>query len=361
MKAFPVLGVMLLLVMQVTAQQDSALPRSSKRLLFFPVIVRSVETGWMFGAVASGTFRISAADTVSRTSNVQALALYSTKKQLVSVINGTIFFPREKYILNHRISYSYFPDKFWGLGKHAPDDAEERYQFKQLYVFLHGMRKTGHGWFVGGVYEMQNLIEVNYTQGGLFDKEQVQGRNGYFISGLGPTLTFDNRNNAFSPDKGDFMELTAKYYAPVLGSDFTYWNIIQDFRKFIPVKKNVVAIQLYNFMNLGSKIPLRSLGLIGGDNAMRGFYSGRFRDKQMIMLQAEWRMPVYKRWGAVVFGSAGDVADKVMDYSPGDLKYAYGAGVRFSIHPKERLNLRLDYGLTSKGGSGFYLQLAEAF
>lgn len=223
------------------------------------------------------------------------------------------------------------------------------------------MRKTGKGWFVGGVYELQNLIEVSYEKGGLFDKENVEGRNGYLISGLGPTLTYDNRNNAFAPDKGSFLELTAKYYAPVFGSDFTYANIIQDARQYIPVKKNVLALQLYNFMNLGKEIPLRSLGLIGGDNAMRGFYSGRFRDKQMIMLQAEWRMPVYKRWGAAFFGSTGDVAEKAMDYNFSNLKFAYGAGIRFALNQKERLNLRLDYGFNSKGGSGFYLQLAEAF
>jgi outer membrane protein assembly factor BamA len=349
-------------MLHATAQQDSIPSLPARKLLFFPVVARSVETGWMFGAVASSTFRISKRDTASRTSNIQGLALYSTKKQLVSVINGTIYFPGEKYILNHRLSYSHFPDKFWGIGKHAPDSAEEPYQFKQFYLFLHAMRQVGRSWFIGGVYELQQVMDIHYKKDGLFDKQQVPGRERYLISGIGASITYDTRNNAFAPDKGSFLELTAKYYMPATGSDFTYSNIIQDLRKYIPVgKKNVLALQLYNFMNIGKEIPLRSLGVLGGDNCMRGYYSGRFRDKQMIALQTEWRMPVYKRWGIVAFGSTGDVAEKVMDYDLASLKYAYGGGIRFALNQKERLNLRLDYGFTSNKGQGLYLQLAEAF
>lgn len=364
MKVFPLLWAITLFapVLQVTAQTDSLPAARGKKLLVFPVIARSVETGWMFGTVASSTFRISKSDTVSRTSNAQALALYSTKSQLVSAINGTLFFPQEKYILNYRFSYSYFPDKFWGMGRYAPDSVVEPYQFKQFYTLLHGMRKVGRGWFIGGVYELQKVLSVSYEKDGLFDKQQVPGKQAYLVSGLGASITYDNRNNAFSPDKGSFFELTAKYYMPAIGSDFTYSNIIQDIRQYIPVgKKNVVALQLYNFMNLGNEIPLRSLGVLGGDNCMRGYYSGRFRDKQMMALQAEWRMPVYKRFGIVAFGSTGDVAEKVMDYNLRDLKYAWGGGIRFALNQKERLNLRLDYGFTSNKGQGFYLQLAEAF
>jgi hemolysin activation/secretion protein len=114
-------------------------------------------------------------------------------------------------------------------------------------------------------------------------------------------------------------------------------------------------------MNMGRVIPLRSLASLGGDNCMRGYYSGRYRDKQQIALQAEWRMPVYGRWGVVAFGSTGDVARKVMGYDFRDMKYAYGGGLRCALNKKEKLNLRLDYGLTSNNNQGFYLQLGEAF
>ena len=41
-------------------------------------------------------------------------------------------------------------------------------------------------------------------------------------------------------------------------------------------------------------------------------------------------------------------------------KYAYGAGLRFRLTKRDRLNLRADYGVAAES-SGFYLTLGEAF
>ncbi|WP_229687990.1 BamA/TamA family outer membrane protein [Filimonas zeae] len=354
---------LLVIILPAFAQLDSAAtPPAYKKLLAFPVVARSVETGWMFGGVACALFRIDRKDTVARVSNIEALAMYSLNKQLLTVINGTIYFPNEKYILNHQLSYSYFPDKFWGIGQHAPDSLEEPYQFKQYYVYLHGMRKLKKGLFAGAVYEMQKVMGVEYKSSGLFDKQQVAGRKGYLISGFGGSITYDSRSDAFSPNKGTFLQMIAKYYHPAVGSDYTYTNIIQDVRQYIPVtRKQVLAVQLYNFMNLGDEIPLRSLAALGGSSLMRGYYAGRYRDKQLLALQAEWRVPVYGPFGFVAFGGAGDVARRAMDYDFKDLKLAYGAGIRFALSKKDKLNLRLDYGFTNKKDQGFYLQLGEAF
>jgi hypothetical protein len=122
----------------IYSQNDTSKP---KRLLIFPVVAKSIETGWSFGTVGVLTFRLSPADTVSRTSSVNLLLLYSTKKQLITALNGSQYFDKEKYILNEQFSFSSFPDKFWGLGKNTPDSAEESYKFNQYYIYLHLLRK----------------------------------------------------------------------------------------------------------------------------------------------------------------------------------------------------------------------------
>ena len=73
-------------------------PAKSNQLLIFPVITKSIETGWSFGTVGALVFRPSARDTISRTSNLEILGLYSTKKQLVTAINGSQYFLHERYI-----------------------------------------------------------------------------------------------------------------------------------------------------------------------------------------------------------------------------------------------------------------------
>jgi hypothetical protein len=343
------------------AQADSVSKKN--HLLFLPVIARSIETNWSFGTAVSSTFHINKKDSAARTSNLQGLVLYSLKKQFVAAINGTIYFPGEKFILTEQISYSFFPDKFWGIGKIAPDSNKEPYNFKQFYIYLHGQRSVANHLYIGVIYEFQRLFEVNYIPGGLFDKENVAGRSSYHVSGFGASFTYDTRNDAFAPDKGIFLQGYFNHFASFFGSDFQYTNYVLDARSFIKIyKKQVLAMQAYAFINDGT-VPLRSLASFGGANSMRGYYDGRYRDKSQVVLQTEYRLPVYGRFGAVVFAGAGNVSHDTGDYlSTAYLKYSYGAGARVALTKSEKLNLRLDYGIARGGQSkGFYFQLGEAF
>ena len=337
--------------------QDSA----KTKLIMLPVVTRSIETSWSFGAVSSFTFH-GKGDTLTRTSNQQAVALYSLKKQLVLALNGSVYFPGEKYILNDQVSFSYFPDKFWGLGKNTPDNVQESYIFKQYYLYLHFLKAIKRNLFAGALFEFQNVLKVDYNEGGLFDRENVAGRHGYKISGLGGSLTYDNRNNAFSPDRGAFLQTYFNHFDPIFGSDYNYTNIVIDARKYLRIyNEQVLALQFYSFMNVGPEVPLRSLATLGGANSMRGLFDGRYRDKNQMVFQAEYRVPIAGRFGAVLFTGIGDVGHTAADYSLGSFKYSYGGGLRIAVDKKEKLNIRIDYGLAGKGNNGLYFQLGEAF
>ena len=354
------------------AQSDSIrLPRESvpsqlvrtRNTLILPLIARSIETDWSVGLAGSFTFRFNKRDTVTRTSNTQALALYSLRKQFIAAVNGTTYFPGERIILNYQLSYSSFPDKFWGVGKQAPDENEEPYSFKQYYVYLHAQRKIQYRVFGGLLYEYQRLLNIDYQPGGLFDQLSVPGRTPYHISGAGLSLTYDSRNNAFAPDRGGFLQVYFNHFAPIFGSDFQYTNYVVDFRRFIQTyRQHVLAIQAYGFFN-SRDTPLRSLASFGGSNSMRGFYDGRYRSKDQVVAQVEYRVPLFWRLGAVGFFGIGNVGDHISDLNLRDLKYSTGGGVRLALNRKERLNLRIDYGwgLGQSTSNGLYFQLGEAF
>jgi outer membrane protein assembly factor BamA len=339
--------------------QDSTAGR--RHLLVVPIISRSIETSWSFGVAGSSTFHISRKDTMARTSNLQVLANYSVRKQFLVAADGTSYFPGEKYILSEHISYSYFPDKFWGLGPETADSNEENYKFKQFYIYLHGRMHLHGRVFLGLLYEFQKVMDFDYKAGGFFDKDDIPGRSGYFISGLGLSLSFDNRNHAFIPTRGGVVELAFNHFDPVIGSSYRYTNFSVDARKFWRIyHRQVLAAQFYGFFNSGD-VPIRSLASLGGSNSMRGYYEGRYTDKNEMALQAEYRMPLYRRWGAVIFSSMGDVAHRLADFHIFDMKFSYGGGLRFAVNRKEKMNVRFDYGFGRGRSSGYYLQFSEAF
>ncbi|HSC39536.1 MAG TPA: BamA/TamA family outer membrane protein, partial [Chitinophagaceae bacterium] len=226
--------------------------------------------------------------------------------------------------------------------------------------YLHGQRSLGHHLYAGLRYEYQRVLKVEFKPNGLLDKEKVAGRFGYQVSGAGGSFTYDTRNHAFVPDKGEMAQFYISSFIPAFGSDFSYVNYVVDLRKFWTIyRQQVLAVQAYGFYNTGD-VPLRSLASFGGANSMRGYYSGRFRDKNQLFLQAEYRVPIVGRLGMVAFGGVGDVNHRFTDVYLNSLKYSWGGGLRLMLSKKEKLNLRLDYGV-GQHSSGFYFQLGEAF
>ena len=357
-------STLLLLVWVLLPWEIFAQPGAEKKgkTFAFPIITRSLETGWNFGAVSAKIFPINKLDTVSRSSNIVVVGMFSTRKQVLFALNGTQYFNREQYILEEQLSTSYFPDKFWGLGNNTLDNQEESYSFRQAYLYLHLKRKMAPKFFAGIVYEAQKVWDINYEQGGLLDKAAIPGINGYFISGIGTSLSYDSRNNAFAPDKGLYMQLFWNHFDRTWGSDFNYNNWVADIRTYQKLgDKSTLALQLLTFSTNGAEVPLRSLAAFGGATKMRGYYEGRFRDKQQMFFQGEYRFPVYKFLQAVVFGGLGSVASEWKEYAMDNIKYSAGGGLRFVLSKQEKLSLRLDYGIGQGTNRGFYVQLGEAF
>ncbi len=93
---------------------------------------------------------------------------------------------------------------------------------------------------------------------------------------------------------------------------------------------------------------------------MRGYYRGRFRDKNMIVLQMEYRVPILRKLGMVGFLGFGDVADKVDNFVLNNFKYSAGFGFRYLLNPQEKINVRLDFGFCNES-FGVYIAVSEAF
>ena len=96
---------------------------------------------------------------------------------------------------------------------------------------------------------------------------------------------------------------------------------------------------------------------------MRGFYTGRYRDKNYIAAQAEYRFLPFdfsKRIGASVFIASGAVAPSIGQFSIRNVLPSGGVGLRYLIFPKKDIFLRFDVGFT-KEGPAFYIFSGEAF
>ncbi len=339
---------------------DTLPANSFKRFLALPLAIRSPETDWGFGGAFAYFFKTRLKESMLRSSDINFIALYTLKNQLLLNLGGTVYFPHEKNILRFQVSHSYYPDKFWGVGNAAPDSAKESYRIKQYFINPQILTKIVGDFYVGATYEFQHVYEFEYLANGVFDKQAIVGRKGGNTSGVGALITWDRRNSAFSPDSGFFAEANFTAFSKSVGSDFNFSTLKLDLRKYFRVTATtVLTVQGVAQLN-GGTAPIRNLSFLGGSEMMRGYYKGRYADNNLMACQLEVRQHFIGRFGGVGFVSAGEVSHQFNDFATDALRYAFGGGLRIMLKKSEKLNLRIDYGL-GKHTNGLYVVVKEAF
>lgn len=330
--------------------------------LLIPVLFKTPEMGWAYGLSGSISFKTShKRDSLTRTSVIQTIGFFTTRKQNIQAVDASIYFPKENYIFLFQSSHSYFPDKFWGIGPNTNDKPWEHYSFDQFYASPHLKKRITNHLFVGLLYEYQTVFNQTYIPGGIFDTSSFYGKQHYHVSGAGLSVSYDSRNLTFWPSKGIYLLSQFTDYRKETFSDFNLFKWITDLRYFQKIYKNhILAFQLYNYRTFGNT-PLKELAAFGGQNNMRGFYQGRFRANNMISFITEYRTKLVGRFSACIFGGMGDVYNEHSDLKLENIKYSCGGGIRFALLEKEKLNLRLDYGYSNKFSRAFYFTVAECF
>jgi len=97
-------------------------------------------------------------------------------------------------------------------------------------------------------------------------------------------------------------------------------------------------------------------------NTGRGYIQGRFRSKNLVYTEAEYRFKVLRNGliGGVVFGNAQTVTDWPSN-SFNSLALGAGAGVRLKFNKHSRTNVCIDYAFGQGGSQGVFVNLGEVF
>jgi outer membrane protein assembly factor BamA len=355
------LVVFLCSISTLIAQQSKTPVGVCKKETFrvLPIGYFTPETKLAAGGLFYYMFCFQKGDTITRRSSIQQYLTYTWNHQFLAETDWYIFSNKEKYFFSGDMDFSRFPEFFYGIGNNTKDSGQ-LYSFDRYKIGSKNQIKIGHHLFAGFQHQLQYLFNLKNNDSNLMTNMEAFGGNGFFINGLGGILTYDTRNNNLNATKGNYLELSMVGYHSIYGSQYDYLQAIVDVRKFIPVyKKTVLAFNFYASLTQG-EVPFRAMPSIGGSRFLRGYYSGRFRDNNLLIFQTEYRGDLFWRLGFAVFGGIGRVAHQLKEFSETDWKYSLGAGLRFKINRKENVNVRLDYGYTGES-HGLYIVFAEAF
>lgn len=319
-----------------------------------PIFFYSEETGTGGGLGVIHTRR-PRADPAQRPTSASATVIFTRRGQKVVSAGGAHWTKGNRTHAFGNASFARFPTDFWGLGNDAPRAAQERYT-PQSWAVGGGMeRQVRPHLFVGGTASASDVDILDSEDGGIIDSGAVPGSEGGRLYTLGATVGWDTRAGIYDNLSGVY----AKAYAQKMLGDFSAVQGGVDTRLYVPVGPGVLATQAVAQLT-GEDAPFYGMPGLGGASLLRGYRQNRYRDRHLLVGQAEYRFPVVWRIGGAVFGGVGQVAHEVDGFRMREFKPSVGGGVRVAIDRVQRMNLRVDvaYG---DGSQGFYITLGEAF
>ena len=176
------------------------------------------------------------------------------------------------------------------------------------------------------------------------------------VAGFTPSLTFDTRDNFFTPNRGTYLEASGGFFSPAFGAD-------QNFQR-----AGLVAMQ---FFPLSSKLFLgvRADGAASFGNepfylrpyiSLRGAPTLRYQGEEVAQIETEIRWQLWKRLSLVGFVGGGAAWNHFEQFNSTQTIVTGGAGFRYELARAYGLHIGLDVA-RGPDDTAVYLQIGSAW
>ncbi len=247
---------------------------------------------------------------------------------------------------------------FYGVGMGSSSGNRANYGFEQPHgSALLTVRPTRRMFMLRGGFDVSRW-DLKSGKGASPSIEEVYTPE--TLPGIGTTTTylhtqatvgFDWRPSSAYARRGGFYGVTGHDYYD-RDNRFGFRQVDYEAIQHIPILRESWVLSLHALATTtwrkgNEDVPFFMLPSLGGGSNLRGFSSWRFRDRNSLLLQAEWRIMANRFFDTAVFCDAGQVAAHKSDVHFNGLKTDYGFGARF--HTPFATVLRIDVARSSEG------------
>ena len=255
---------------------------------------------------------------------------------------------------------------FYGTGTNNSSDDRANYGFTQPYgIATFNVRPRRRALF------LRTALDISQWQQGAGTGSAPSIEEVYTpdtLPGLGTSVTYvhssvmagiDRRPAADYARRGGFFGVVAHdFHHPGGGYGFRQWEY--EALQHVPILRETWVLSLHARVTTtgtkdGQDIPFYMLPSLGGGSSLRGFSSWRFRDRNSLLLQGEWRVMVNRFFDTAVFYDAGKVTAHARDLDLDGLRHDVGFGVRF--HGPRSTPWRIDF---ARGNEGLHMVWAAS-
>ncbi|GAB4043511.1 BamA/TamA family outer membrane protein [Spirosoma litoris] len=358
--------------LHITPHDSSSLQEGKRFMMIIPQIGYTLQTRALVAVLVNTPFRRPNANMSSMSGQLS----YTQNNQIILTANSMIWSRNNRYLWTNDWRLMHYPQATYGLGMYTTTERIINMDYAYFRFYQSFLRRLAPNFYGGVGYYLDLHWNIDsYIQGPNGVRELVRisrysdGVQGRSISS-GPVLhlLYDNRSNAINPNGGLYVNTVFRANAEFLGSDDSYKSLLVEARKYFPLSSrsgNILALWSYNAFTLNGDPPFLDLPSTGWDNTGnigRGYIQGRFRGKNFLYAEAEYRFHLTsdRLLGGVIFANAQSVTElnsgQFEKIAPG-----IGGGIRIKMNKVSRTNLSIDYGFGLDGSRGLFFNLGEVF
>lgn len=276
------------------------------------------------------------------------------------------------------VEYDYDPDRdFYGIGFDSHKDDRTNFSLRTVHSevdFGANLTPTiqvggnlGHLWGDSDSGKSDDYPSIEETF-----EESERPAFGEPLSFLVPKLSLvhDNAMPAGRPYSGGREELTVALYHELTDKKFRllHWRLQLSRYVHLFLERKLAArvrVEMNSSMSEGYEVPFFMRGQLGGGETLRGYNTGRFSDKDLVLATLEYHFPVWRyplppethQLDCRIFVDAGRVFKDISDeFTLRNMKLCGGFGLRFSS--KENFIFRLEIARSSEQWSFMFEQEA---
>ncbi len=308
------------------------------------------------GGMGAALYRLDRTDSTMPPSDVSLSGNVSIKGFFYVGIVGNTYFKGGKSRLSYELSFNQRNLSFWGINydscaaRPAIDYTRWKAKVNAYYDY-----ELLPGFYAGAAVDFSYNAAVEIDDVSYLDGQE----RSYILTGLGLSLQYDTRDFVKNPTRGVNILLRQMVYPEPFGNcGRTLWRTTFTANYYQRLWKGaVLGFDLYAELNSRNS-PWALREEAGGMYRLRGYYTGRYVDNNLLSAQIELRQKLFWRVGVAAFVGFGSVFPSFKELRPDHILPTYGVGLRFEF--KHNVNLRVDYGF-GRGTSGFVLSLGESF
>ncbi len=335
-----------------------------------PGLGYTLSTGFAAIIASNAAFYTSESDD-AKLSNIFSDVVYTQNQQLITHMQGNIWTKNNGYNIVTDWRYLKYPQATFGLGgKTSSDNSfDQDYSYIRLYqTVLKNVRKNLYAGIGYSLDYHWNITETSDNPQAVSDSQLYGLGTKSVSSGVNFNVLYDDRDNSINPDKGMYVNVLYRPNFTALGSDQNWQSLRVDIRKYVRFpqnSENVLAFWNYNWLTLAGNPPYLDLPSTGWDpynNLGRGYIQGRFRGKNMLYFETEYRFKISRNglFGGVVFGNVQSYSEWPSNTFQ-TVNPAAGLGMRLKFNKHSKTNVAIDYGFGAGGSQGFFVNLGEVF